>query len=55
MWEASFVSVLEETEMKPKAFTVTLKETRRKKILQSLYYKTGSFKYIAMYLNDRYA
>ena len=24
-------------------------------VLQSLYYKTGSFKYIAMYLNDRYA
>ena len=24
-------------------------------ILQALYYKNGSFKYIAMYLNDRYA
>ena len=24
-------------------------------ILQALYYKTGTFKYIAMYLNDRYA
>ena len=22
-------------------------------LLQALYYKTGSFKYIAMYLNDR--
>ena len=26
-----------------------------KRLLQALYYKTGSFKYIAMYLNDRYA
>ena len=24
-------------------------------VLQPLYYKTGSFKYIAMYLNDQYA
>ena len=24
-------------------------------VLQALYYKTGSFKYIAMYLNDQYA
>ena len=35
----------------------TIKEPLKKvcKLLQALYYKTGLFKYIAMYLNDRYA
>ena len=37
----------------------TQKQTKRlwrqQALLQSLYYKTGLFKYIAMYLNDRYA
>ena len=32
-----------------------LKSVFLKYVLQSLYYKTGPLKYIAMYLNDRYA